>query len=79
MLWREGVDVRFKSCLHSHIDVVVYGIGGTRSWRALGFYGNPDARKRYESWDLLCSLKNQCDMPWIVLGISMKSPILRRN
>ena len=68
MLWREGVDVRFKSCSHSHIDMVVYGVGEARPWRASGFYGNPDARKRYESWDLLCSLKNQCDMPWIVFG-----------
>ncbi|XP_023922453.1 uncharacterized protein LOC112033913 [Quercus suber] len=68
MLWREGVDVRFKSWSHSHIDVVVYGVGGTMPWRASGFYGNPDVRKRYESWELLCSLKNQCDMPWIVFG-----------
>ena len=27
MLWREGVDVRFKSCSHSYIDVVVHGVG----------------------------------------------------
>ena len=49
MLWREGVDVRFKSCSHSHIDMVVYGVGEARPWRASDFYGNPDARKRYES------------------------------
>ena len=68
MLWREGVDVRFKSCSHSHIDVVVHGDGGAKPWRASGFYGHPDARKRYVSWELLISLKNQCMMPWIVFG-----------
>ena len=68
MLWREGIDMRFKSCSHSHIDVVVYDVGGVIPWRASGFYGHPDARKRYESWDLLGSLKIQCDMPWIVFG-----------
>ena len=68
MLWREREDVRFKSCSHSHIDVMVYGVGGAMSWRASGFYGHSDARKRYESWDLLVSLKIQCDMPWIVFG-----------
>ena len=25
MLWREGSNTRFKSCSHSHIDVVVHG------------------------------------------------------
>ena len=68
MLWREGVDMRFKSCSYSHIDVVVYSVGGAMPWRASGFYGHPDARKMYESWDLLGSLKIQCDMPWIVFG-----------
>ena len=27
LLWREGTDIRFKSCSHSHIDVVVHGVG----------------------------------------------------
>ena len=68
MLWLEGVDVRFKSCSHSHIDVVVHGDGGAKPWRASSFYGHPDARKRYVSWELLISLKNHCVMPWIVFG-----------
>ena len=51
MLWREGVDVRFKSCSHSHIDVVVHGDDGAKLWRASGFYRHPDARKRYVSWE----------------------------
>lgn len=55
MLWCEGVDVRFKSCSHSHIDVVVHVDGGAKPWRASSFYGHPDARKRYISWELLNS------------------------
>ena len=62
------MDVRFKSYFHCHIDVVIYGDGGVKPWRASGFYGHPDARKRYVSWELLNSLRNQCDMPWIVFG-----------
>ena len=27
MLWKEGTDIWFKSCSHSHIDVVVHGEG----------------------------------------------------
>ena len=61
------MDVRFKSYFHFHIDMVVYG-GEAKLWRASGFYGHPDARKRNVSLELLNSLKNQCDMPWIVVG-----------
>lgn len=50
--------MRFKSCLHSHIDVVVYGKDRSNPWRATSFYGYPDASKRYVSWELLDSLKN---------------------
>ena len=57
-----------KSCSNTHIDVVVQGEGGANPWRATSFYGQPDASKRYISWDLLVALKNQCDMPWVVFG-----------
>ena len=63
MLWREGVDVRLRSVSHSHIDVCVIGEGGACSWRATGFYGHPDARKRHISWELLRTLKNQSTLP----------------
>ena len=63
MIWHEGVDVRFESCSNSHIDVVVYDEDGSNSWRATTFYRHPDASKRYVSWVLLVSLKNQCEMP----------------
>ena len=68
LLWKEGSDVRFKSCSNSHIDVVVCEVSGTQPWRAMGFYGHPDSGMRSISWNLLESLKKQCSMPWIVFG-----------
>lgn len=68
MLWKEGVDIWFKSCSKSHIDVIVYGEGGLNPWRATGFYGHPDARKRHISWRLLETLKDQSKLPWVVFG-----------
>jgi len=59
MIWKEGLDIRFKSCSNSHIDVVVFDEKGSNLWRATGFYGHPDARKRGISWQLLESLRNQ--------------------
>lgn len=66
MLWREGTGIKFKSCLNSHIKVVVYHELGTSPWRATGFYEQPNANKWHISWKLLESLKEQCDMPWVV-------------
>ena len=68
MNWKEGTNIRFKSCSNSHIDMVVYDEKGRNPWRATGFYEYPDARKRHISWSLLETLKKQCDMSWVVFG-----------
>nr|XP_023911327.1 uncharacterized protein LOC112022938 [Quercus suber] len=68
LLWKEGVDVRFKSCSNAHIDVVVRESPSSPVWRATGFYGQPESEKRYISWQLLEVLGDQCEMPWIVFG-----------
>ena len=68
MLWREGTDIRFKSCLHTHFDVVVHGESKNGPWRISGFYGHPDTSKRQSSWQLIEALYAQCSMPWVVCG-----------
>ena len=59
MLWREGTDVRFKSCSNSHIDVEIHDGSASSPWRATRFYGQPDTAKRYISWELMEVLKVQ--------------------
>ena len=68
MIWKQGLDIRFKSCSNSHIDVVVHGEFGNPPWRATGFYGQPNTNKRYVSWKLMKTLNEQCDMSWFVFG-----------
>ena len=68
MLWREGTDIRFKSCSHLHIDVVVHGESKGGPWRISGFYGHPDTSKRQSSWQLIEALHAQSEMPWVVCG-----------
>ena len=68
MIWKEGYDIKFKSCSNSHIDVVIHGEFGKPPWRATRFYGQPDTNKRYISWKLMETLNEQCDMPWVVFG-----------
>lgn len=33
-----------------------------------GFYGFPSRSDRLKSWNLLCSLKDKSDLPWVVIG-----------
>ena len=68
MLWREGTDVRFKSCSNSHIDVEIHERSSVAPWRVTGFYGQPDAAKRFISWQLMEVLKKQSNLPWVVFG-----------
>nr|POE62199.1 hypothetical protein CFP56_39527 [Quercus suber] len=68
LLWKEGVDARFKSCSNVHIDVVVREFSSSPPWRAMGSYGQPKSEKMYILWQLLEALQDQCEMPWIVFG-----------
>ena len=68
LLWKEGIDVQFKSCSNLHIDVEIHDSSAPTPWRATGFYGQPDAAKRYISWELLDVLKFQSPLPWVVFG-----------
>lgn len=49
LLWKEGTNVRFKSCSNSHIDIVVYEGAEAELWRETSFYGDPDSGKRHIS------------------------------
>ena len=68
MMWKEGSDIRLRSCSNSHIDVEVHSSAAPTPWRATSFYGHPDTGKRFISWQLLEFLKNQYNIPWIVFG-----------
>ncbi|XWS27545.1 hypothetical protein CRYUN_Cryun26dG0125100 [Craigia yunnanensis] len=41
---------------------------GKKYWHFTGFYGEPNARKRNESWDLLRRLAEQSDKGWLCVG-----------
>lgn len=68
MIWKEGTNVRLKSCSNYHIDVVVFDEMGTKPWRETGFYNQPDSVKRHIFWNLIESLQKQCDMSWVIFG-----------
>lgn len=42
MMWKEGSDIRLRSCSNSYIDVEVHSSSTPIPWRATDFYGHPD-------------------------------------
>ncbi|KAL9675903.1 hypothetical protein QQ045_004111 [Rhodiola kirilowii] len=62
--WNEEVTLSVLSYSRSHVDCVVEeGV----EYRLSVFYGNPITHRRCESWDLLKSLSEARDGPWLDL------------
>ena len=68
LLWKEGIIVDVQTFSQTHIDAVVDGGVGVGKWHLTGFYGNPDTRKRPESWSKLEHLKGTSTLPWLTTG-----------
>ncbi|KAF4349753.1 hypothetical protein G4B88_029501, partial [Cannabis sativa] len=66
-MWNDDWEVSVKSFSVGHIDALVQ-CPGRRLWRFTGFYGNPKASSRSDSWRLLCRLKDLFALPWICGG-----------
>ena len=66
-MWTDDYVVNIQSFSHSHIDAWIIDNEG-RNWRLTGFYGQPDASKRHESWSLLRHLHRTSILPWMVMG-----------
>lgn len=63
--WKEEVDIHIRSYSKFHIDA---WIGNQISSRITLFYGSPYTQLRHRSWDLLATLADMSDQPWLVFG-----------
>ena len=52
MIWKEEVNLHIQTYTQNHIDAIIYNNSGP-AWRITGFYGQPDANRRHETWSLL--------------------------
>ncbi|GMI97858.1 hypothetical protein HRI_003455100 [Hibiscus trionum] len=68
MGWKNSCDITLRSYSVRHIDVVIKDDSVGITWRCTGFYGNPETNRRQESWNLLRSLDDSPEMPWLVIG-----------
>lgn len=51
---------------HIHVEVKDWHLGTSRF--LTGFYGNPNARMRIHSWNLLHRVAPLSELPWLVFG-----------
>jgi hypothetical protein len=66
-MWQDDLSAVIKTYSKYHVDVWITETDGT-IWRFMGFYGEPSSTQRKESWQLLCFLHNETDLPWLCLG-----------
>ena len=67
MIWKEEVNLHIQTYTQNHIDAIIYSNMGS-AWRITGFYGQPDANRRHETWSLLRNLHSRYTMPWLCIG-----------
>ena len=65
MLWSRDIKVEIQGYSRSYIDAFVTDPESGFQWRITGFYGNPKTHQRKESWDLLKSLSQKYQLPWL--------------
>lgn len=66
--WNEGITVDLHSFDLNYIDVMVTDPIDNLKWRLTDFYGEPDGRRRAQSWELLKSLDQSYNYSWVVIG-----------
>ncbi|XP_031104441.1 uncharacterized protein LOC116007924 [Ipomoea triloba] len=67
LLWRDKDTATVLGFSQNHIDVIV-SLPGKPQWRLTCFYGYPERARRQHSWSLLRQLKDNSDLPWVILG-----------
>ncbi|KAK6163523.1 hypothetical protein DH2020_000387 [Rehmannia glutinosa] len=69
LLWKEAATVKILSYSEGHIDSQIQEENAI--WRFTGFYGNPEASKRRDSWQLLrrlATIPESKELPSLVRG-----------
>jgi hypothetical protein len=68
LFWFEDFSVEIQNFSRRHINAEVRTISTGPSWKLTGFYGNPEAWKRHESWSLLRHISTLNPLQWLCVG-----------
>jgi hypothetical protein len=67
LLWKKEVVIQQLFSAPNYIDVKLVD-GQDKIWRLTGLYGEPRWQDKYKTWDKMRELKDQHDVPWVVIG-----------
>lgn len=76
LLWLENVNFELISFFESIIHGRIHGSPGRLF---IGVYGCLKMEKRVEFWSLLKYLRPDGDIPWLLIGDSMRSYLIKRS
>jgi hypothetical protein len=68
LLWGDELDVEIQNYSRRHVNAKISLPFESATWKFTGFYGNLEAGKWGESWDLLRHLKSMDPVLWVCLG-----------
>ncbi|XP_041011336.1 uncharacterized protein LOC121255118 [Juglans microcarpa x Juglans regia] len=69
LYWKKEIDVVVKNFSRSHIHASIHDTRDEgETWFLTGIYGQPEAHRRHETWDLIRSLKMPSDQGWLLMG-----------
>jgi hypothetical protein len=67
LFWKREVKIEQIYSHPKYIDVRVVE-SPSKIWRMTGIYGEPRWDDKYMTWDRIRALKNNSNLPWIILG-----------
>jgi hypothetical protein len=67
LLWKKEISIQQIFSAPNYIDVQI-NEGPNKVWRLTGIYGEPRWEDKYKTWDKIRELKNNSNLPWILLG-----------
>lgn len=70
MLWKGNVEVSVMSFSQNHIDVKILEVAIEKKWRATGVYGYSENGKKLRTCELIQTLHNESQSPWLLFGDS---------
>jgi ribonuclease HI/exonuclease III len=68
ILWNDDSLIEIQNFSRRHINAVVRTTTNGQCWKFTGFYGNPEAGKRHESWSLMRHLNSLLPEKWLCCG-----------
>lgn len=67
LVWRDSIDVTMEGSGRNYIEAII-NKNKEDEWRFMGFYGKPKTQRKIKSWNLLLSLEEKFQIPWLCAG-----------